>query len=728
MPHAFFPTPGRAPAATARVSPRFRARAIGLGLAALLAAPFVARAWTPGTGAPDAVSGFSVNTTDRRDVLAYYQTVYRASEGYAERIDWTGDVAAGIPGTTSAIFKEDVRRRINFYRALVGLPADIVFDATKSAKDQEAALMFAANDDIDHTPPTTWTHYTANGAEAAVASNIAIGVYGPGSVDAYIRDNGANNTVVGHRRWLHYSRAQIMGTGDVPFGPDHNATNAIWVIGNFKSAPSPAPFIAWPNPGYSPIDLTPARWSLSYPGANFASATVTMSQGGTPVSVTIISATTTGVGDNSIVWEPQGLPAPGTLSADRPYSITVSGIGGAGVPASHTYSVTLFDPDVLGESIAVQGPAEPPTSGAAYTFNTIDQADAYELEVATFDPSAWIEGAEDVSAGLVIDDTAAGYSLRQSAVVRGGAKAFQLTFPDFTEPSQSFELDRDIVVSATSELRFYDRFRFVTTASRLSAELSADGGLNWTELWGRNGNGNTSSAGWDTAFNARTIDLAAYAGQIVRVRFVFRHNNSAFLGTGPNTGVFIDDIDVKGAGAGRLLNSTRTPLGAAATGFTLDATTAGAPLADGTTYYLRVRPEVGTRWFDFGDSTIITARALSGFALYVATQYPELSGVPADDHDADGLADLVEYAFGTDPTAPTPGTALPAVQLAGGEFFFAYSAPAGVTGLSYGAQVSYDLVTWSDLPDTGTAGAHRFATLLAGHDRVFLRHRITLAP
>ena len=92
-------------------------------------------AWTPGTGSPTATSGFVVDPTSRTDVLSFYNCIYTASENYAANIAWNGSVTGCIPGTTSAVFKNDVLRRINFYRALVALPADIAFDATKSAKD-----------------------------------------------------------------------------------------------------------------------------------------------------------------------------------------------------------------------------------------------------------------------------------------------------------------------------------------------------------------------------------------------------------------------------------------------------------------------------------------------------------------------------------------------------------------------------------------------------------------
>ena len=252
-----------------------------------------------------------------------------------------------------------------------------------------------------------------------------------------------------------------------------------------------------------------------------------------------------------------GHPAdcPGSVAADTPYNVTVSGIGGLGIPTSYSYTVTLFDPNVLNESPVVAGTSTPPTTGAAYSFNSIAQADAYELSVTTPSTAAWTEGAEDPSSQITAMTSGA---MRQTAVKRTGSKAFQLTFPDRVD--QSFVIARDVIPSASSFLQFYDLGRFSKTTTTLDAEISTNGGDTWTSLWSRNGVG-LSSAYWDPAFVSRSVSLAAYAGQIVRVRFILRRNGpSVSIGTSENYGFFIDDVTV--TNATELVNGTTTPLAA----------------------------------------------------------------------------------------------------------------------------------------------------------------------
>ena len=157
-------------------------------------------------------TGFSnfLNTASRETSREFYNLVFGASENVP--MDWSGSFAGCIPGTNSTTYLEGVIRRVNYFRAMAGIPSSITFSNEYSRKAQLAALIMGANNSLSHFPPMTWSCYTADGYEAAGKSNIAIGNAGPDAISAYIEDFGGNNAVVGHRRWILYPQTQLMGT------------------------------------------------------------------------------------------------------------------------------------------------------------------------------------------------------------------------------------------------------------------------------------------------------------------------------------------------------------------------------------------------------------------------------------------------------------------------------------------------------------------------------------
>jgi len=284
-----------------------------------------------------------VNPLSRTEVAALYQTTYVASQSVPA--GWTGNRATCVAGTTSQAYADATLLRVNYYRAMVGLPGDVTLSNVWNGKCQEAALMMSANNSLSHTPPNTWTCYSAAGAEAAGKSNIGLGVDGAACVDLYIDDPGAGgNAAVGHRRWILYPPTKVMGTGSIP-GTGGRAANALWVIGGAGSRPAQPAWVAWPPQGFVPYQVLPknsSRWSFSHPGANFTGASVSMQRAGTNVTLAL-EAQAQGYGDNTIVWVPQGVPitAPAT---DLTYSVTLSNVVVSGTPRVFTYTVTIIDP------------------------------------------------------------------------------------------------------------------------------------------------------------------------------------------------------------------------------------------------------------------------------------------------------------------------------------------------------------------------------------------------
>jgi hypothetical protein len=305
-------------------------------------------------------TGLSVDRFDRGAVVDFWKTVYEPAQGVAA--EWTGDMASCTAGTTSVNYEEATLRCVNYFRAMTGLPGNVTLNPTKSAKDQDAALMFIANTALSHSPPDTWTCWTADGAEAAGRSNIALGRHGPGAINAYIDDFGSSNFGVGHRRWLLYPPLVEIGTGSTDVRNSYyNGSNAVWVIGEFGTRPPSPEWVAWPPDGYVPYAVVFERWSFSYPGADFSEATVTVNQGSTPVTVTLEPLDTRFIGDRTIVWKPD-IPIGQKPAQDTTYSVRIENVLISSSPRSYEYLVTVIDPETGGSPTPTSTPPPSPTA------------------------------------------------------------------------------------------------------------------------------------------------------------------------------------------------------------------------------------------------------------------------------------------------------------------------------------------------------------------------------
>ena len=289
-----------------------------------------------------------VNLANRNAVLALYRDYYLSSEGVAP--GWTGSVGAGSPGAPAYAYQLATLRRINYFRAMSGLPGSVSLDPAASAKCQQAALMMAAEGNVSHRPPSSWRFYTPAAAEASANSALALDTRndeGPGAIDRYIADDGPGNAFVGHRRWLLYTGTTRMGLGIVPPEPGgHPGANATWVRGDGPATlPGVRPFVAWPPAGYVPAPLVYDRWSFSYPNADFSHASVRVTKEGTPVLAALEplgyqsspDGSGTSAGNNTLAWTLPGNVVGRTV--DEHYEVCVDNVIVAGGSRRFTYPV-----------------------------------------------------------------------------------------------------------------------------------------------------------------------------------------------------------------------------------------------------------------------------------------------------------------------------------------------------------------------------------------------------
>ncbi|MGB8168140.1 MAG: choice-of-anchor tandem repeat GloVer-containing protein, partial [Chthoniobacteraceae bacterium] len=97
----------------------------------------------------------------------------------------------------------------------------------------------------------------------------------------------------------------------------------------------------------------------------------------------------------------------------------------------------------------------------------------------------------------------------------------------------------------------------------------------------------------------------------------------------------------------------------------------------------------------------------------------------AFDFDHDGLANLVEYAFGLDPTLRSSNQ-LPPAQRVGNNYVTSFTQPGGVSGVTYSAEWSATMqpLDWHAIPDTGLAPQHIFSVPIGTNPRLFVRLKV----
>lgn len=719
--------------------------------------------WAPGD--TNATAGFSVDTGRRNDVVSFWHSIYVESEGYEDRIGWTGNYSNCTAGSTARAFQDDVQRRINFVRALSGLPGDaLVNDGTtvnvdshynppastlRSEAAQEAAHMIARNgvDSVVHNPPPSLVCFSSAAGNGCARSNLAYTFFGPGAIDEYMRETNVEGDEVwsepaGHRRWILLPGATVFASGDTPGAlgaPGVPPTNVLYCIPtNGELATVPAGFTAWPAPGYFPDQLNTVRWSLSHPGADFSQAGVSMTGPSGAVSVTIIDQTNTALGDPTIVWEVPASVGSNSVTADTSYQVAVTGIQGSGVPGSESYEVIVMDPETLNEPMDLTGTAAPPVGGAVYGFQKVDLADDHEVEISQLAAANWTEGAEDLPVPRVIDGTSAGYELRAEVEAGyfgefwlSGDKAFRLAFDEYINPpvEDGFEIDRELVTGASPQLSFHYKRGLMSSGTTLQVETSVDGGVSWQPA------GSAVNGTWpglpDSDFTSKTVPLPANE-QAVRVRFSHQWDGTRFYAIKQipappyPVGIFIDDITV--SGAQELQSLSPLSLGADAGSFRFDSTTLGQTLVAGEQYRLRLRATMDDHEFSYGPTreVTVTGSPLGGYAGWKEYEQPMLTGGFDDDDDGDGFGNGAEYAFGTDPLGQVTATGVLVLDSGAGVLRLSRPLDEQRSDVSYGAEWSPDMGSWlTSGVIISFVGGELVAEVPIGSGRRFLRWKIT---
>lgn len=415
----------------------------------------------------------AVNPADPQSVRDGYASMVLAGEGVAT--GWNGSTADCTAGNESPTSAAATIAAVNYFREMNRLTPVSLAGAAVNAKAQAAALMFEASNNISHTPDSSWTCYTAGGAEAAGRSNIALGIAGARTVSAYVEDTGSYNEAVGHRRWILYPRARVFGTGST------TRANALWVVSDTEGTRPAQDVVAWPPQGYVPWPLVYQRWSVSTnlaPYADYSAARVSVSIDGVKLPVRQLPVHS-GYADNTLAFEPS-IPAE-LRSAEQPtaFDVTVSNVVVNGTARTLSYRTTAIPVDTSAApndvQVGVEGriatitwhaPADSSVNVSGYRVTVVD---GLGRPVSTNDYPA--ESSMAVTAELADAHYRADVrTITSDGLTTPGSRMFSVGTPTaVAKPLRAIRVLRSGARSRTVRVSLRTSTRMVTTVLRWNA-------------------------------------------------------------------------------------------------------------------------------------------------------------------------------------------------------------------------------------------------------------------
>ena len=129
----------------------------------------------------------------------------------------------------------------------------------------------------------------------------------------------------------------------------------------------------------------------------------------------------------------------------------------------------------------------------------------------------------------------------------------------------------------------------------------------------------------------------------------------------------------------------------------------------------------------WADPLVATVSSLTGYEGWVAGFYPGATGGAAGDDDKDGVTNLLEYVFGTNPVSGASGaSSLPVPVMGGGTMRMNFAVSPTATGVTVRGQTSTDLQTWTDLVNIAVPPLHSYAVPVSGRVRQWTRVKVTM--
>lgn len=190
---------------------------------------------------------------------------------------------------------------------------------------------------------------------------------------------------------------------------------------------------------------------------------------------------------------------------------------------------------VLTESLQIEAPQYQSAQGGSATDLTVEKSPSKQTRSNGI--SALIINGELGTLGIV-DESSASYDLLQDEVAGQGNYSYHLA----TGNGDWFSLSPTISVTTGCRLFFLSRLGWATTSQVATVQVSTNSGASWNDtIWSQAGTGNSG----ETGFTLQTIDLDAYIGQNIQIRFIYVFTGGNFFPqTIQGVGWYVDNIQI----------------------------------------------------------------------------------------------------------------------------------------------------------------------------------------
>lgn len=300
------------------------------------------------------------------------------------------------------------------------------------------------------------------------------------------------------------------------------------------------------------------------------------------------------------------------VSSNGTYTLTFTGAGlsnQVAVTVSSLNNVKVdYVPLYLPPLISGPTPASENQSNF-YSFRPVGGAVAYQWEQTQLVPYTYVEGAENGLTNVRVVSSP-GYAVQSTDMAASGKYSLHLAH-ESPPTDQILTLNPLLLVATNSQLSFAKYLGYAFSNEVAHAQVSVNGGV-WQDVWSEGGNNGNGSV--DSSFINITNSLAAFAGQVVQVRFVYAYSSGYYYPAGSGVGLYLDNIAV--SHASQLLNAVTNDI-PSGTSFAFFPTNTGS-------YSLQVRAELPGRTLSWGPADIVNVTV--GPPVLQIVNQPTVSG------------------------------------------------------------------------------------------------------